>query len=178
MKDSNGRQYSNGTLFIIEKLDRFNERKSYAENIDQKFSDLSKFLARAFREYIDSGLKLFIGDNQSSPLLPYDPAFQIPNNHKEKIIDNKSKEEKEELNSIYKKLNVDTSFKGTEIEIGEFTIDGHKVFWSVYLAPKIVRLKEGFGGENLFRRGDGYLRSLNIVDNEGKISFLKTKKRD
>lgn len=172
MKDKDGQEYTNGCLFILEKLDRFNERKSFAENIDQKFLDLLRFLSRAFRIYIDNGLKIFVGDKQDA-LLPYDPSFQLDNNYKEWLIEGRSKEEKNEVYEICKKLNVDVSFKGKVVEVDEFPIDGHKVKWSVFLVPEITRLAEGLGGEHFYKDGDNYFNKLNIPDNEGKVSFLR-----
>jgi hypothetical protein len=173
MCDKDGNEYDNGCLFVLEKLDRFNERKSYAENIDQKFLDLVKFISRAFRIYIDNGLKVFIGEKQDTPVFPYDPSFEIENNYKEWLIDNRSKEEKNEVYDICKRLGVDVSFKGKTVESDEFPIDNFKVKWSVNLVPEITRLGEGFGGKDFYKKNDEYFNKLNIPDNEGKVSFLR-----
>jgi Histidine kinase-, DNA gyrase B-, and HSP90-like ATPase len=146
--------YKNGTLFVIETLDRFNERKSYAEPIDQKFSDLNKFMARAFRKYIDAGFRIFLGDNQTESVYPYDPTFQIDN-------------------EFANRLARTHSMKGEYVEQGEFLIDDHKVEWKVFLTPAITRLRSQGGGDDGEERGDGQFKKLHIPENEGKISFLR-----
>ncbi|WCT13472.1 ATP-binding protein [Mucilaginibacter jinjuensis] len=174
MRDQQGNVYESGTLFIIEKLDRFNEKKSFAEDVETKFNELNYFLARAFRYYIDSGLKIYVGERQDISLRAYDPSFRLENNYWDWIFGGRNEEERKKAADICARLGVDTSFKGKLGEVGEFNIDGHKVEWSVILTPEITRLKKYMAGEHFYEKGDKYfIGKLKIPDNEGKVGFLR-----
>ncbi len=67
-----------GTLIVWRKLDRLNEQRAYGEDANEKMAQLAYFLRRTYRNYIDSGLELYLKD-QHDPLLPYDPTFTLSN---------------------------------------------------------------------------------------------------
>jgi hypothetical protein len=154
MKDNQGNAFVNGTLFVIEKLDRFNERKSFAEDIHKKFNDLAYFLGRAFRKYIDAGFRIYLAGDQENSIYPYDPTFQIESPFATKLAQGHPME-------------------GEYVEAGDFQIDGHKVEWKVFLTPKITRMWQQGGGTDGEKKGDNQFKRLFIPDNEGKISFLR-----
>lgn len=141
-----------GTLIVWRKLDRLNEERAYAKNAQEKLQQLIPFLRRVYREYIHSGIKIYIkGDDE--PLYPYDPQFQISNPHAERLANG-------------------CDMTGEFVENGTIEIDGETVKWSVYLTPEVTRLEEGGGGV----AGPDHpkqFKKLYIPDNEGKLSFLR-----
>ncbi|WP_293952387.1 MULTISPECIES: ATP-binding protein [unclassified Sphingobacterium] len=149
---------SSGTLIIWRNIDRMNESRAYSESPDEKIAGLGYFLSRTYRIYIDKGLKIFLPNSSGQlfediPLTPYDPTFQIENPDAEALAKGES-------------------MKGELVEEGEIVIDNERVFWKVYLTPKITRLVSGGGGIK-GPLGDGQFKKLQIPDNQGKISFLR-----
>jgi hypothetical protein len=141
-----------GTLIVWRDLDRFNEKRSFGESADEKMVQLINFIRRAYRYYIDSGINIF-PPNSSEPLYPYDPAFFLEN-------------------PLAERLAPKGLMKGKLIEDGAFEIDGHEVRWRVALTPEVTRVIKGGGGVE-GPDGKEQFKSLNIKENQGKISFLR-----
>jgi len=141
-----------GTLIVWRKLDRMNEERAYAKNAQEKLAQLTQFLRRAYREYIDGGVSIYLGDDDE-PLYPYDPQFQLDDPIAEKLANGQD-------------------MTGELVEEGTIEIDDETVEWSVYLTPKVTRLEKGGGGVE-GPDGENQFKQLYIPDNEGKLSFLR-----
>ena len=145
---TSGEAFSHGTLVVWRKIDRLRRGGHYGEGVDQRISDLTKFLARAYRQFIDKGLYIEL-DGRDVTL--HDPLFLMNNPR------------------VEKKFGKDVRAK--IVQQDGFAIDGHKVQWTVSLLPEEVRKKRGVGGRGSKSRED--FKDLYIPDNEGKISLLR-----
>ncbi len=147
-----GQEFDSGTLIVWRDLDRLNHGESYIERADEKLHDLSYFLSRTYRVYIDGGLKIFVRE-MSMPLHPYDPLFQIDNPFANQLAEG-------------------LSMEGEHVDNGVIRIGGHDVTWRVYLTPRVTRLTSGGGGTE-GPKSENQFKKLHIPDNQGKISFLR-----
>ena len=141
-----------GTLIVWEKLDRVNEQGAFSETVDERLQPLEQFLRRAYRFFIDAGLKIYV-PGQEEPLPLYDPAFLLDNPDADKLAPT-------------------WSMAGEVVEEGRFEIDGEEVRYRVTLTPEATRLKRGGGGED-GPDSPNQFKSLAIPDNQSKISFLR-----
>lgn len=140
--------FNHGTLVVWSKIDRLRRGGHYGEGLDQRISELTKFLARAYRRFIDTGLHIELDGRQ---LTLHDPLFLMNNPR------------------VEQKFGKDVRAK--IIQQDEFDIAGHKVRWTVSLLPEEVRKKRGAGGRA--SKGREEFKDLYIPDNEGKISMLR-----
>ena len=146
-----GVPFKHGTLVVWRKIDRLRRGGHYGEGLDQRMTDLTKFLARAYRRFIDTGLYIEL-DGREVTL--HDPLFLMNNQR------------------VEKKIGKDVCAK--VIQQDEFIIDGEKVRWTVSLLPEEVRKKRGAGGAGVGRgKGREDFKDLYIPDNEGKVSMLR-----
>ncbi|MDR6766489.1 hypothetical protein J2W88_001754 [Acidovorax delafieldii] len=143
-----GEPFGHGTLVVWRKIDRLRRGGHYGDGVDQRVSDLTKFLARAYRRFIDKGLYIEL-DGREVTL--HDPLFLMANPR------------------VEKKFGEDVRAK--VVQEDDLIIDGHKVHWTVSLLPEEVRKKRGGGGRGTKSRED--FKDLYIPDNEGKISLLR-----
>jgi hypothetical protein len=143
-----GEAFTSGTLVVWSKVDRLVEGGRFGASLDERLKDLVKFLARAYRKFIDQGL--FVELDGTTVTL-HDPLFVLPN---PRVIEKFGKDLRAE------KLHVDT-----------FDIDGHDVHVTVTLLPRELRRHKGKGGRAT--KGTEEFRDLYIPDNEGKISILR-----
>ncbi|HAA31711.1 MAG TPA: ATP-binding protein [Cyanobacteria bacterium UBA8553] len=155
----NGNEFESYTIVVWEKVDRITGGGRYGNSLENQYSSVRKFLARAYGKFIDNGLKI---EFQGKEIQAHDPLFLIDNprifNHYEKEL--KSKEISED------------NLRGVDIEKGEIYIDDEKVEIQVYLAPRIFRWEEGDGGErDKFDRDITQLAQ--IKEAEGCISLLR-----
>lgn len=149
------RTLSSGVLVVWSKCDRLNENHPYSETLEEMLADLQYFLSRTYRHYIDGGLSIYLNGN-SEPLPPYDPSFKIDN-------------------PLASRLANGRPMIGEEVESGHFLIDDQRVDWSVALTPPITRMNSGGGGEE-GPDDKKQFRKLHILDNQGKISFLRRRR--
>jgi hypothetical protein len=145
------KNYKSGTLIVLRKPDRINLEQAYSDRLEDKLNQLHFFLARAYRVFIDGGLKIFTRRTANKPLPPHDPTFQLENPIATELLG--------------------ADIRGEEVEKGSFMVDEHEVSWIVTLCPKEARPESGSGGE-VDAQGKS-LKQLRIPDNEGKLSFLR-----
>lgn len=143
-----GAPFSTGTLVVWTKVDRLVQGGRYGSSVDERLQDLTKFLARAYREFIDKGFRIEL-DGRSLSL--HDPLFLKPNPR------------------IIKRFGRD--LKARIVDEHTFDIDGQPVHAIVSLLPQELRPKQGAGGRATRKTEE--LKDLYIPDNEGKISILR-----
>jgi hypothetical protein len=141
--------FAHGTLVVWRKIDRLRRGGHYGQGLDERMKELTKFLARAYRRYIDAGLYIEL-DGVHVTL--HDPLFLLYNPRVEKRLGN--------------------DIRATLVQQEEFVIDGHKVIWTVSLLPREVRKEQGVGGRGSARGRDDF-KDLYIPDNEGRLSILR-----
>jgi hypothetical protein len=150
MSGRDGRPFASGTVVVFGKIDRLSSGGTYGTSLDEKLSDLRKFIARAYRTYIDTG-RVFELDGKVITL--HDPLFLRDN---PRII------------SRYKQLDP----RGELIEETDLEVDGHKVHVAVTIVPKEFRPRQGAGGEVDSKGQD--IREFQInYENTAKISILR-----
>lgn len=69
-----GAPFESGTLIIWSKIDRLMNEGKYGNSISEPLQDLTKFLARAYRKFIDKGLVIQLDDKI---LDLYDPLMLL-----------------------------------------------------------------------------------------------------
>ncbi len=152
MVGRDGRPLASGTVVVFGKIDRLSSGGTYGTSLEEKLSDLRKFIARAYRTYIDTG-RTFELDSKVVTL--HDPLFLRDN---PRII------------ARYKPQKLDP--RGQLIEEGDLDVDGHKVHVSVALVPAEFRPWKGAGGECDHRGED--IREFQInADNSARVSILR-----
>lgn len=140
--------FSTGTLVVWSKVDRLVQGGRYGTSVNERMQDLTKFLARAYREFIDKGFQIEL-DGRNISL--HDPLFLKPNPR------------------IIKRFRRD--LKARIVEEYTFDIDGQPVHAIVTLLPKELRPEKGIGGRATKKTEE--FKDLYIPDNEGKISILR-----
>ncbi len=147
MLDKSEKEYRTGTLIIWSKIDRLNNGGKYSTSIERKIEDLKKFLGRAYRYFIDKGVKILLDGNE---IFLHDPLFLLENERATKILGN--------------------DLRAKIMETQKIEIDGHSIEITVTLLPQEFRMYEGEGG---FKGSAKAFKPLNIADNEGKISIIR-----
>lgn len=147
MNGSKGEPLDSGTLVIWSKIDRLEEGGNYGQANKERLQELTRFLGRAYRRFIDGGLTIELNGRE---IALHDPLFLLPNPRVEKRFG--------ELRS--------TIFDETTL-----IIDGHEVQVTVALLPEVFRQLRGKGAR-ADRAGEEFA-DLYIPDNEGKISILR-----
>ncbi|MGB8946487.1 MAG: ATP-binding protein [Streptomyces sp.] len=152
MVGRDGRPLVSGTVVIFGKIDRLSAGGTYGTSLEEKIADLRKFIARAFRTYIDTGRTIEL---DGKPVTLHDPLFLRDN---PRIINR------------YKSQKLDP--RGTVVEDGDIEINGHKVHVTVALAPAQFRPWAGAGGE-VDHRGEDIQEFQINAENAAKISILR-----
>lgn len=145
-----GTAFESGTLVIWSKVDRLTEGGKYGSSLDERRIGFIKFLARAYRKFIDQGL--YIELNQSHITL-HDPLFILEN---PRVIQNFGRDLRAEIIQ--------------ETKPGEISINGHEVQVCVTLCPEEFRKKRFIGGRE---DREEEFKDLNIPDNEGRVTILR-----
>lgn len=140
--------FESGTLVVWRKIDRLQQGGSYGTAVQERLQDLTKFLARAYRRFIDKGLMIELDGVEISL---HDPLFLLDNPRVTKRFKD--------------------SLKARIIQQDSFHIDGHRVDWTVTLLPEQFRERRGEGGRAT--KGREEFADLYIPDNESKISILR-----
>ncbi|WP_207002093.1 ATP-binding protein [Trinickia mobilis] len=143
--------FDQGTLVIIRKIDRLPRGGRYGASTDERMHDLTRFLARAYRKFIDKGLRIEL---EGKPVNLHDPLFLLQNPR------------------VVQKFGVD--LRATIVDQGTFLIDGHSVHWIVTLLPEKLRRVRGAGGRAT--KGREEFADLYIPDNASKISILRNER--
>ncbi len=148
-----GKPFESGTLVIWSKVDRLTDGGNYGSAIQERLQELTKFLARAYRIFIDSGLYIELNNKQ---ITLYDPLFLLNN---PKVLENFGE-----------------NLRADIIDEGDIEIDGNQVHVKVTLAPKEFREVKGQGGREknpITKVEDLRLKGLYVPDNEGRISIVR-----
>jgi Histidine kinase-, DNA gyrase B-, and HSP90-like ATPase len=143
-----GMPFECGTLVVWSKIDRLASGGKYGTSLDERLQDLTKFLGRAYRKFIDKGLSIELNGR---PIALHDPTFQLMN---PRVIQKFGK-----------------ALLATEIESTDIEIDGNAVHVTVTLLPEEFRRKRAAGGR-ADRLGEEY-RELYIPENDGHVSILR-----
>ncbi|MBF6547614.1 ATP-binding protein [Nocardia brasiliensis] len=152
MTDSEGALFSSGTLVIYGKIDALTSGGTYGTSLDEKLADLRTFIARAYRYFLDKGLKIEL-DGRGVTLL--DPLFLMDN---PRIVKQYPKH----------------GLQGQLIDSTTITIDGHPVEVTVTIVPREFRWKRGEGGDKDHTGRD--IREFHIADGTGKISMVRNRR--
>ncbi len=150
MVGRDNRPFASGTVVVFGKIDRLTSGGTYGASLDQKIAELRKFIARAYRTYIDTG-RVFELEGKVTTL--HDPLFLRDN---PRII------------SRYKPVDP----RGELIEETDLEVDGHKVHVSVAIVPKEFRPWERAGG-GVDSKGQDISEFHINADNTAKISILR-----
>jgi anti-sigma regulatory factor (Ser/Thr protein kinase) len=140
--------FSTGTLVVWRSVDRLQEGGRFGTSVEEKMQALRKFLARAYRRFIDSGLRIELDGHE---MTLHDPLFLLDNPRVAKSFPQVPKAE--------------------IVDNGVFLIDGHEVRWTVTLLPHHFRAKRSAGGRA--SKGREAFADLYIPDNESKVSILR-----
>lgn len=140
--------FSTGTLVIWRKIDRLQHGGRFGSSVDERVQELKKFLARAYRRFIDKGFRI---EFDGTVITLHDPLFLLENPRVAKRFDR--------------------NLEASVIDGDEFEIDGHNVRWTVTLLPEELRNKRGEGGRASKSREE--FADLYIPDNESKVSILR-----
>jgi hypothetical protein len=143
MTDDGGKEFESGTLVIWDNVDRLNEGGKFGSSLQERLQDLTKFLARAYRQFIDKGLRIELNGRE---ITLHDPLFLLDNPR----VVQKFPEAKAKI------------LEDTKIEI-----DGHKVKVMVTLLPEEFRHQRTRGGRSK------EFADLYIPDNNGRVSILR-----
>lgn len=149
MQGKSGEPFERGTLIVWRNIDRLSSGGKYASALRERVDELRKFIARAYRTFLDRGLQIEL--NGTSITL-HDPLF---------LMDNPR------ITKRYKDV------KGRIIDEGTIPIDGgHEIHVRVTVVPEIFRPREGAGGDE---DADGKdIREFQINrEVEGKLSMLR-----
>lgn len=137
-----------GTLVVWRNIDRLQQGGRFNSSVEERVQELKKFLARAYRRFIDKGFRI---EFDGSEITLHDPLFLLENPRVTKRFDR--------------------SLQASIIDGDTFEIDGHEVRWTVTLLPEELRHKRGSGGRAGKGRED--FADLYIPDNESKVSILR-----
>lgn len=139
--------FKSGTLVVWRKIDRLVSGGHFGTSVVDRIQDLKKFLARAYRKFIDDGLRIEFDGNV---ITAHDPLFLMENPR---------------VTSKFGDLRAEV------IDEDTFKIGGEEVRWTVTLLPKAFREKSGAGGRAM--KGREEFAELYIPDNESKVSILR-----
>ncbi|MBC6475337.1 MAG: ATP-binding protein [Hormoscilla sp. GM102CHS1] len=142
--------FESGTLVVWSKVDRLVDGGQYGSAIQERLQDLTKFLGRAYRKYLEQGLYIELDRTR---ITLHDPLFLLEN---PRVINN------------FDDLGDD--LQAEIVEENDIKIDGHNVHVTVTLYPEEFRKKKGYGG---LPSNDKRFQGLYIPDNEGHISILR-----
>lgn len=143
MTDAQGYPLKSGTLVVWSRIDRLESGGKFKTDLKYQLSELQKFLARAYRKFLDQGVRVELN---SRVIELHDPTFQLENPR------------------LTKRLDKDV--RGEVISRDEIDIDDHKVTLTVTVAPEELNLGRGKGDSQI-------AKDFKIPENESKISFLR-----
>lgn len=153
MANDKGVAFQSGTLVLWSNIDRLSSGGTYGTALTTKMADLRKFIARAYRQFLDNGLVIELEGKKTTL---HDPMFQMDNPRIYQRYRGRSEEE----------------LRGHPIDHGTLEIDGFEVAVTVTLVSEIFRPKEGAGGEKDIDDKD--IREFQInAENAGRISMLR-----
>lgn len=153
MVDEKGAPFVSGTLVVWENIDRLSSGGTYGTSLETRIADLRKFIARAYRAFLDAGLTITL---EGKPTTLHDPLFLKDNPRLFKRYKGRPEGE----------------IRGRIIDETDLPIEDQLVHVTVTLVPELFRQKQGDGGEV---DADGKdIREFQINrENEGRISILR-----
>ncbi|WP_439846979.1 ATP-binding protein [Bacillus subtilis] len=143
-----GAPFESGTLIVWSKIDRLTNEGKYGNSISEYLQELTKFLARAYRKFIDQGLVIQLGDKF---LDLYDPLMLIESPRISKLVG-------------------ENNLPSEIIDRSVIKIDGEEVEITVTLLPEVLRKVKGEGG---YKGSASRFKELYLKDRDGKISILR-----
>jgi len=156
MTDAKGGQFESGTLVLWQHIDRLSSGGSYGTSLETKLSDLRKFIARAYRKFLDSGLQIELAGNS---VTLHDPLFLLDNPRIERRYGDR-------------KDLIPAQLRGRVIEETDLEVEGYNVHVTVTVAPEIFRYRKGTGGA--YDLDGKEIREFQINDEtEGRISMMR-----
>jgi hypothetical protein len=148
MQDDEGAEVESGTLVVWSKVDRLEEGGRFGSSVDERIAELFKFLGRAYRKFIASGIRIVLNDR---PVTLHDPLFLLPNPRAIEVLG-------------------PDAWRAEVIASEKKEIDGQEFEITVTLLPKAVRLVRGEGG--IGGKGQPF-KDLYVPENEGRLSILR-----
>lgn len=148
LKWQDGSDFESGTLIVWSKIDRLVNESRYGNSAKEATQELTKFLARAYRTYIEQGLIIELNDNIIDL---YDPLFLMESPRTIKILG-------------------PHNFPAEVIDTSEIELDGEKIKITVTLLPEAVRKVKGEGG---YQRSAAKYKDLYLKDRDGYVSILR-----
>ncbi|MEX3624176.1 ATP-binding protein [Viridibacillus arvi] len=148
MKWDDGAKFESGTLIIWSKIDRLVNQGKYGNSISETLSDLTQFLGRAYRKFIDQGLVIQF-DGKIIEL--EDPLFLLESQRVLKLIG-------------------ENNFPAAIYDNSVIPIDGEDVNITVTLLPEVLRRVSGEGGNSGTATR---FKELHLERKDGKISILR-----
>jgi hypothetical protein len=150
-----GTPFESGTLVVWSKVDRLTEGGKYGSSLDERLQSLTKFIARAYRKFIDKGRYIELNARY---ITLHDPLFLLEN---PRVTHNFGSDlQPEDLRAEIVQ----------ETKEGEISIDGYEVHVTVTLYPEEFRKKKFVGGRP---DRDKRFEGLNIPENQGRVSILR-----
>jgi hypothetical protein len=146
-----GSEFDSGTLVVWSNVDRHVEGGRYGSSLDERLKAMTRFLARAYRRFIDQGLYLELNGRE---VTLYDPLFLLENPRAREAFG-------EDLRAEV----IDAT------KPGDIVIDGHSVGVTVTLYPERLRRVRLQGG--LPERAGPEFKVLHIPDNQGRVTILR-----
>ncbi|OWA34247.1 hypothetical protein B9G55_18175 [Saccharibacillus sp. O16] len=141
-------EFENGTIIVWSKIDRLLNEGKYGNSIKETFSDLTKFIARTYRKYIDQGL---IIEQESKIIEAHDPLFLIESDRVLKILGK-------------------NNFPADVLHSDTISIDKKDITVTVTLLPEVVRKNKGEGG---YKGAAAKYKDLYLKDIDGYISIMR-----
>lgn len=143
-----GAPFDSGTLIVWSKIDRLTNEGKYGNSISEYLQELTKFLARAYRKFIDQGLEIQLSDKF---LDLYDPLMLLDSPRISKLVG-------------------ENNLPADVIDRSVIEIDGEEVEITVTLLPEVLRKVKGEGG---YQGSASRFKELYLKDRDGKISILR-----
>ncbi|MYS81054.1 ATP-binding protein [Streptomyces sp. SID5474] len=150
MTNTDGTAFDSGTLVVYGKIDKLRDGGTFGTSLTEKLADLRNFIARAYRKFLDAGLRIEL---DGTDVTLFDPLF---------LMDNPRIVKKYPRAGLLGKV-IDRA----KIEIA----DGESIEVTVTIAPVEFRWKEGEGGKCDNNGRD--IREFHIPDSAGKISMVR-----
>ncbi len=148
-----------GTIVLWSSVDRLDHGR-WAANLNLLLVEVQKDISRTFREFIDGGIAITINDQR---LLAHDPLFQMTGTWADEVLTKADSEKPKGGGHNHYPALVITDREPIHVK------GGGKAYLTVTLYPEQVTRRRGSGGDELARR-------LRVPDNEGAVSFMRSRR--
>ncbi|NUB11406.1 hypothetical protein GAY28_01020 [Azospirillum brasilense] len=147
-----------GTIVVWSSIDKL-EHGRVATGFNQLVVESQKEISRIFREFINGGIKIVVN---GTSMIAYDPLFLMKNTWGDMVL-TKVDPEKPRGGGFNHYLSQ------VIVEREEIKVKGGVAYLTVTLHPEQVTRQRGSGGDELAKR-------LRVPENEGAISFMRSKR--